>query len=151
MSQPPAGGPPPEPQYPPPGPGGMPPGQGFNPPGPGQPAYVPPQPLNPSDERMWALLAHLSGILFGVLGPLVIWLIQRERSAFVNDQGKEALNFQITALIGYCISAVLTVVLIGYLMIFAIAIAVLVLSIVAGLAAQRGEAYRYPLTLRLVK
>jgi len=55
--------------------------------------------LSPSKEECtWALFCHLSGIMFGLLGPLIIWLIQREKMPFVDDQGKEALNFQLTVL-----------------------------------------------------
>ncbi len=159
MPEPPGQQPPPG-QAPPPGSysGGQAPPPGAFPPGgypqsPGTPMGTQgaQPPLSPSDERMWSLLSHLSGILFSFLGPLVIWLVFRERSTFVDNQGKEALNFQITLLIGYFVSSVLMVVLIGFLMIFAVIIAHLVLCIIAGLAAQRGESYRYPLTLRLIK
>jgi uncharacterized protein len=135
--------PPQDGNYPPPG-GPTPPGV---PPTPGMHA---PAPLSVADERMWGLFAHLSGIIFGFLGPLVIWLVQRERSVFVNDQGKEALNFQITLLIGYLGSWVLTFVVIGALILPLLVLASIVFSILGAVAAQRGERYRYPVTLRLI-
>lgn len=109
------------------------------------------------DEKTWGMLAHLStlvGVLipFGsVLGPLVVWLIKKDTMPFVAEQGKEALNFNITVLLAFIVSGVLTIILIGFLMMIAVFVAWLVLSIIAGLAANKGESYRYPWTLRLVK
>jgi uncharacterized Tic20 family protein len=109
------------------------------------------------DERTWGMLAHLSAlsgfiIPFGnVLGPLVVWLVKRDEMPFVDDQGKEALNFQITITIASVVSIVLMLVLIGIALMAVVAIAWLVLSIVAGVKANEGKRYRYPFTLRLVK
>lgn len=111
-----------------------------------------------SDDRTWGMLAHLSAVcghvfpLVGnILGPLVIWLIKRDKSAFVDDQGKEALNAQISVTIYLLVSGLLTLVLIG----IALAIVVYVLTIIfvikAIIATNRGEAYRYPLIFRFVK
>ncbi|WP_062313618.1 DUF4870 domain-containing protein [Demequina rhizosphaerae] len=121
-----------------------------SPPPPPQQPYAP-QPMTQNDERLWAMLAHLGIILFGFLPPLIIWLIFRERSAFVDDQGKEALNFSILTTIAYIVGSILTVVFIGYLIIFAVGILVLVLCIMAGVAAYRGDRYRYPFNWRIVK
>jgi uncharacterized Tic20 family protein len=109
------------------------------------------------DEKTWGMLAHLSTLVgliipFGtVLGPLVVWLIKKDTMPFVADQGKEALNFNITALIAGIISFLLTFVLIGLVLLPLVGLAWLVLTIMAALAANKGEAYRYPWTLRLVK
>ncbi|KQX68879.1 DUF4870 domain-containing protein [Angustibacter sp. Root456] len=142
---PPTYGQPPTPPPPAPGaPGGY----------PGQPAYGQPTaaaPMSDSDERMWAMLAHLGGIVLGFLAPLVVWLVFRERSAYVDDQGKEALNFQIAILIGYVVGGVLSVILIGFLVLLAVWVISIVFAIMAGIAANRGERYRYPVTLRLIK
>ncbi|WP_062289079.1 DUF4870 domain-containing protein [Demequina phytophila] len=127
--------------YPPPPP--------QSPPPPQQPYG--PQPMTQSDERLWAMLAHLGIILFGFLPPLIIWLIFRERSAFVDDQGKEALNFSILVTIAQIIGAITTVILIGFVILPVVGIATLILCIMAGLAANRGESYRYPLNWRIVK
>ncbi len=139
--QPPAGA-----AYPPP------PGYAAPPPYPQQPSvpgYGQP-PVSPSDARMWAMLSHLGGIFFSFIAPLVVYLIYKDRDAFVRDQSAEALNFQITLAIGYLVSIVLAFVLIGFLLMFVLAIGGLVLMILAAVAANRGERYRYPLTLRLV-
>lgn len=135
--------PPPEqpPAYtPPPPPTGAPPSAG-----PGE------LPLSQSDERMWAMLAHIGGIIIGFLSGLLVMLIMGKRSAFTNDQAKEALNFQITLLIGYVISFILIFVIIGILLIFALSILNIVFCIIAGIAANKGELYRYPFAIRLVK
>ncbi|MBT2748523.1 DUF4870 domain-containing protein [Lysobacter sp. ISL-42] len=103
------------------------------------------------------MLAHLSTLVgliipFGtVLGPLVVWLIKKDTMPFVADQGKEALNFNITALIAGIVSFLLTFVLIGLVLLPLVGLAWLVLTIMAALAANKGEEYRYPWTLRLVK
>ena len=105
-----------------------------------------------SDDRTMAMLAHLLGILTAFIGPLVIWLINKDKpeKAFVNDQAKEALNFQITVTIAYIVASALSVILLGLLLIPVIMIANLVLCILAGLKANEGVAYRYPFALRLI-
>lgn len=104
-----------------------------------------------SNDRTWGIIAHLSGIFTSFFGPLVIWLIKKEESAFLNGQSKEALNFQITIAIAMFISALLSIVVIGFLLMPIVALAALVLSILAAVKVSNGEAYRYPFTLRLVK
>jgi uncharacterized protein len=103
------------------------------------------------DEKMFAMLSHLGGIVVGFIAPLIIWLVKREEMPFVNDQAKEALNFQITVAIAYFASSVLATVLIGFLLFPAVMIANIVFCIVAGLKANEGVAYRYPFALRLIK
>ena len=110
-----------------------------------------------AEEKQWALFAHLSALAgfvipFGsIIGPLVIWLIKKDTMPFVDDQGKEALNFQITAAIAFLVSLCLMIVLIGFLLIWVVAIGDLVFTIIAAIKANEGVAYRYPFTLRLVK
>lgn len=127
------------------------------------------------DARTWATVAHLSplagltGIPFAnVIGPLVVWLIKRQDHPFVDDQGKEALNFQLSlTLYAVAVGLVLAPVLfIGALLpvlpglvfvpvaiVGAVALLVfgLVMIVVAALRANEGEAYRYPLTIRFVR
>lgn len=92
------------------------------------------------------------GVPFGnVLGPLVVWLIKRNDFDFVDDQGKEALNFQITVMIGVLIGFVLTFILIGILVIAVVGITAVVLTIIAAIKANQGERYRYPVCIRLIK
>jgi uncharacterized Tic20 family protein len=123
------------------------------------PGYVAPQyavpvaaaPLSDSDQRLWATLAHAGGILFSFVPPLVIWLVFKDRGRYVEDQAKEALNFQIAVAIGYVVSSILMIVLIGFVLIFVVWIASLVFGIIAAMAANKGEAYRYPVSIRLIK
>jgi hypothetical protein len=109
-----------------------------------------------SDERMWAMLCHLSAfagylVPFGnIIGPLVIWLIKKDQYAFVDDQGKEALNFQISITIWAAVAVVLCFVIIGIPLLIAVLIFSVVMTIIAAVKANGGEYYRYPLTIRLV-
>jgi uncharacterized Tic20 family protein len=108
--------------------------------------------------RTWGMLCHLTaltafvGIPFGnILGPLVVWLIKKTDHAFVDEQGKESLNFQISMSIYCIVAAVLIAVFIGFLLLIGLAIADLILVIVAAVKASNGESYRYPLTIRFFK
>ena len=76
--------------------------------------------MSESDERLWAMLAHLGGIVLGFVAPLVVWLVYRERSAFLDDQGKEALNFQIAVTIGYVVGGILLAIFIGAFILLAV-------------------------------
>jgi uncharacterized Tic20 family protein len=110
------------------------------------------------DDRTWAMLAHLSiiiasfvgGLMF--LGPLLVWLVKKDQSAFVDMHGKEALNFSISWTIWLLISVIFAVITcgIGAIVTIGMGIAILILSIIAGIAANEGREYRYPLTIRLV-
>lgn len=138
-------------------------------------SVVPPPPSEPfggdipAEERTWAMLAHLSALLGGLLtasfgrgwacfvGPLVIWLVKKDTMPFVNDQAKEALNFNITVAIASLVLLVLSIVTFGIGLIVAIplwviiGVAWLVLTIVAAIKANEGVRYRYPFTLRFIK
>jgi uncharacterized Tic20 family protein len=110
-------------------------------------AYAGPAP--DKDAITMGMLCHLLGIFTGFLGPLIIWLIKKDSSPFVDDQGKEALNFQIVALIatfacflGFCLAPIL---------IAAVQITRIVFSIIATVKTNQGIAYRYPVTFRLIK
>ncbi|WP_297742299.1 DUF4870 domain-containing protein [uncultured Tessaracoccus sp.] len=111
------------------------------------------QPRGNSSENTMAMLAHVLGIVTAFIGPLIIWLVSKDdpRKAFSTDQAKEALNFQITVAIGYIISGALSFVFIGLVTGPIIGILNLVFCILAALAANKGETYRYPFALRLVK
>lgn len=102
------------------------------------------------DERTMAMLAQLLGILTGFLGPLVMYLVARDDQPFLKHHAAEALNFQLTVLIAYVVSFVLMIVLIGFVTFIVVWVGALVLSIMATVAANRGEWYRYPLSIRMV-
>lgn len=104
-----------------------------------------------NDDRNLAMLAHLLGIVSGFIGALIIWLIKKDQSTFIDEQGKEALNFQITVMIGFAIAMVLTVILIGALLVPVLLIVNLVFCVLAAVAVSKGEHYKYPFAIRLLK
>ena len=122
---------------------------------------IPPPPpagdmaLTSSDKTM-GMLSHLIALvgflipLGSIIGPLVIWLTQKDKSSFVDYHGKESLNFQITIAIAVVACLVLSLLLIGIPLLFAVGIYGLVMTIVAGVKANEGVRYRYPYTLRLI-
>lgn len=122
-----------------------------------------------TEERQWAMFAHLSSLLGAILtgafgggwgcfiGPLIIWLVKKDTMPFVDDQGKEALNFNITVAIAFLILLLLSIMTFGIGLVLAIplwiiiGIAWLVFTIIAAIKANEGVRYRYPFTLRLIK
>ena len=105
-----------------------------------------------SDDRNLAMLTHLSGILFSVIVPLVMWLVHKDKPEkhYLVEESKEALNFQITVLIAWVVAGALTVVLIGFVLMPLIWVANVILCILAAVQASKGQSYRYPMTLRLI-
>lgn len=111
------------------------------------------------DANLWAMLCHLSALAgylipFGnLIGPLIVWQIKKGEFPLVDDQGKESLNFQITLTIIGLAAFVLAIITVGFLMplLFILAIAALVFIILAALAANKGESYRYPFAFRFIK
>jgi uncharacterized protein len=117
----------------------------------------PAPPLSPADDKQWASLAHFGGIL-GWLPPLIIWLIFKDRGRLTNQEGKEALNFQISVSIVvialYIVGTILSVILVGFLffvLAWAVQIAGVVFAIIAGVQVNAGGTYRYPVAFRLIK
>lgn len=110
------------------------------------------------EERTWAMACHLSalalfvGVPFGnIIGPLIVWMIKKDEMPLVDDQGKESLNFQISTTLYAAVAAILVLVLIGIPLLIGLAIFDLVMLIMAAIKANEGIAYRYPLTIRLLK
>lgn len=111
------------------------------------------------DARQWAMFCHLAGlagyvipvILSGIIAPLIIWQIKKEEHPFIDENGKEAVNFQISIGIYTLISIPLCFICIGFLMLAAVAILDLVCLIIAAVKANNGEHYRYPLCIRFIK
>ena len=113
-------------------------------------------PMSQSDERLWSTLVHLSpfvaafvGLPF--LGPLVIYLVLRDRGPFIRFHAAQALNFQLVLIIAYIVFGLLSLVLIGIPLLIATAIASVVFQIIAAVKANNGEWYRYPMTPDWVK
>lgn len=141
-------------------PGPQDPGMGQQPQQPYQPqAPVAAPPLTEADDRQWASFAHLGGIL-SFLPSLIIWLVFKDRGRFTEVEAKEALNFQITLVIGYVainiIGIFLALVTFGIGGVFSLLVWVLwvvgvIFSILGFMKAKDGEHYRYPFALRLIK
>lgn len=104
-----------------------------------------------SNDNTIAALTHVGGIFFGFIPSLVVWLVYKDKSAFVEDQAKEALNFQITMTIGFVISFFLMIILIGILTFWVLAILNLIFCIIGAVKSSSGEQYRYPFAIRLIK
>lgn len=126
---------------------------------PAMPPATPPDapPLPTPDERSMAMLCHLLGIFTGFVGPLILWLVKKDESRFIDHHGKEALNFQITYLIIYIIAFAVVFVLcffiIGFILLpalFVIPIIAIALGAITCASAQRGEWSRYAGCIRLI-
>jgi uncharacterized Tic20 family protein len=118
---------------------------------------TPPAPSTSSDVRTWCVLCHASALLglffhfLGhILGPLVVWLMKRDRSPEIDAYGKESLNFQLSMLIYDAVAVVLCVFLIGIPILIGLWVANTVLVIIASVKAGQGEFYRYPFTIRFI-
>ncbi len=109
------------------------------------------------EEKQWAMFTHLAALAgfiipFGhIVGPLVLWQIKKEQSAYIDYHGKEAVNFQISITIYIAISIVLIFILVGILLLPTIIILSIVLTVIAALKANEGNYYVYPLTMRFIK
>jgi uncharacterized Tic20 family protein len=121
------------------------------------PAPAAAAPLSEAEDKQWAGLGHLLG-LFGFIAPLIIWLVFKDRGAKTNVEGKEALNFQITATIAqvvlYVLGTILAIIFIGFLfyfLAFLVWAAAVVFSILGGVKVNGGGSYRYPVNIRFIK
>ena len=112
--------------------------------------YAAIEPMNPSDEKLWATLIHIGGIILGFLPAVIGYLVLRDRGPFIRSHTAAALNFQLTILIVYVVGTVLTLVFIGLLIVIAAGVLSVVFSILAAIAANEGKYYRYPLTITFV-
>jgi hypothetical protein len=112
------------------------------------------------DARMWAMFCHLAGlaaflpvapVLGGIIAPLIIWQIKKDDFTFVDEQGKEAVNFQISIVIYALVAGLLCFLCIGAFLLPAVYIFDLVFLLIAAVKANDGVHYRYPLTIRFIK
>jgi uncharacterized protein len=110
-----------------------------------------PAAMSPSDEKLWSTLVHLGGLFFGFLAPLVGYLVLKDRGPFVRAHTATALNFQLTLLIAYVVGGILTIVFIGFLILFAAYVLNIVFCIIAAVKANKGEWYTYPLTIPFLR
>lgn len=110
------------------------------------------------DACTWAMLCHIAGLAWliipaigGIIGPLIIWQIKKDLGPFVDQSGKEALNFQISMLIYAIVAALLIMACVGTFILPLVGIADIVFAIIAAVKAANGQAYRYPATIRFIK
>lgn len=118
---------------------------------------TPSEPELSAEAKQWAMLTHLAAfaaflIPFGnIIGPLLVWQLKKDLGPFVEKNGKEAVNFQITVAIVSLVCIMLIFVVIGALLLPVLGLVWLILTIIAGVKANDGVAYRYPLTIRFLK
>ncbi len=111
----------------------------------------------PVSARKWAMGCHLialvgligNGIGF-LLGPLIVWLVKKDEHPFIDEQGKEAVNFQITMFAAAIVSGLLVLVLIGIVLLVLVGLAMVIFPIIAAIKANEGKHYRYPFSFRLI-
>src|SRR5438309_6970068 len=108
-----------------------------------------------SDEKTLAILLHVLGIFTGFIAPLVIWLVKKDTSPFIDQTGRKALNWWFSAMIYYaaCVVMIFTIILIpvAFLGFAALGILALVFCILGAVAASRGQVYKYPLSIQFLK
>ena len=111
----------------------------------------------PKQQRDWGMFCHLAafaGYIIpagGIIGPLIVWLIKKDEFPYVDEQGKESLNFQISIFIYTAVAAVSLLVVIGILLLPAVLVFNIVMIIIGSMKANAGEHYQYPLTIRIIK
>ena len=120
-------------------------------PPPPQYTYAPPPPLNPSDQRLWATLIHVGGIFFGILPSLIGYLVTKDRGDFIRQHTRAALNFHITLVIAYVACGVLALILIGVVLAFVVEIVAIIFGILAAVAANSGQLYKFPISIEFIK
>ena len=119
-------------------------------------SFISGSPMPTQDEKTMALLAHIGTILANFVGlgfavPLVLMLTKGKESSFVRAHSVESLNFQITVFIAAVVASITICIGIGVVLLPAVGLAALVFSIIAGLKANEGQLYKYPVNIRLVK
>ncbi|WP_312472616.1 DUF4870 domain-containing protein [Neobacillus sp.] len=107
--------------------------------------------MKQNDERLLAAGIYVLGLFFPVIAPLIIWLIKKDESSYIDYHGKEYFNFAISYFIYSIIASILVIVIIGIFLLWALGIAVLIFTIIAAVKAYEGNEYRFPLIFRLIK
>ena len=109
------------------------------------------QPLSPSDEKLWATLVHIGGVLFGFLPALIGYVVLKDRGPFIREHTATALNFQLTVLIASILAIPLSFIIVGLFVLMAIGVLLVIFSIMAAVAANNGQRYTYPLSIPFVR
>lgn len=105
----------------------------------------------PQNDRTMAMLIWILNLVTGFIGPLIIWLMKREESPYINQQGKNYFNFAISYTIYAFVSWILTIILIGYIPLFILSIAGFAYTIVGIVTTNKGEDFVVPLSLPIIK
>ena len=103
-----------------------------------------------NDEKNIATITHLGGTVFSFIPSLIVWILKKDDSAYLSDQAKEALNFQITMLAAQFVAGILMWIVIGFILFALVWLFNIVFCIIAAISTSKGETYRYPLCLRLI-
>jgi uncharacterized protein len=103
-----------------------------------------------NDEKNIATVTHLGGTVFSFIPALIVWILKKDDSAYISDQAKEALNFQITMVLAYMAAGALSWILIGLIFFPILWVLNIVFCIIAAISTSKGETYRYPVCLRLI-
>ena len=115
------------------------------------------QPELSQDVRQWAMFCHFAaffGLIFpfgNLIGPLIVWQLKKDLHPFVDDQGKEALNFQVSVALASVLCFLLMVVVLDLALLPLVSVVAIVLTVIAGIKANEGQAYRYPFSWRLLR
>lgn len=111
----------------------------------------------PASARNWAMLCHVAGlggyfipIAGSIILPLVIWLLKKDEYPFIDDQGRESLNFQITLLLYWVVAGILVLLLIGILFLLLIPLYQILMIAIAAVKSRAGDRYRYPFIIRFL-
>jgi uncharacterized Tic20 family protein len=116
-----------------------------------EPPILPADPIPTQDEKNLALIMHVLSLAgFSLIAPLIVWLVKKDESTFINAQGRELLNFQLSFLIYAVICIPLCLVVIGIPLLILVALASLVLTIIGLVKATEGKIYRFPLTIKML-
>ena len=116
-----------------------------------EPPSLPSDPVPTQDEKNLGLIMHvLSLVGFSLIGPLIVWLVKKDESAFINAQGRELLNFQLSFLIYAIVCIPLCFVLIGIPLLIIVGLASFILTIIGLVKATEGKIYRFPVTIKML-
>ena len=107
--------------------------------------------MSPSDQRLWATLVHVGGIFFGLWPSLIGYLVAKDRGEFIRDHTRAALNFHLTLLIALVAGVILTFVVVGIFVLIAAQIVAIIFAILAAVAANGGQLYKFPISIEFIK
>lgn len=108
--------------------------------------------LPPQDEKIWAMLSHLLALVgFGFIAPLVIYIVQKDKSPFVASHARECLNFQLSYMIIFAACAMLMILVIPFFIAMGLGVLMIVAGIMAAIKAHEGDFMALPFTIRLIK